>query len=70
MHNLIEYSDIYSKTSRDLWQYYRNEPFKNNNGVVFDITDDPKSPPFENNRSDKKWWEKRCSNNGTIKIFK
>ena len=54
MHNLIEYSDIYSKTSRDLWQYYRNEPFKNNNGVAIDITDDPKSPPFENNRSDKK----------------
>ena len=54
MHNLIEYSDIYSKTSRDLWQYYRNESFKNNNGVTIDITDDSKSPPFENNRSGKK----------------
>ena len=23
MYNLIEYSDIYSKTSDSLWQYYR-----------------------------------------------
>ena len=28
-YNLIEYSDNYSKTSRSLWQYYRDEP--NNN---------------------------------------
>ena len=26
MYNLIEYSNNYSKTSRNLWQYYRNEP--------------------------------------------
>ena len=26
MHNLIEYSDNYSKTSRTLWQYYRDDP--------------------------------------------
>ena len=25
MYNLIEYSDIYSKTSGSLWQYYRDE---------------------------------------------
>ena len=29
MHNLIEYSDNYAKTSGSLWQYYRDEP-KNN----------------------------------------
>ena len=29
MHNLIEYSDNYTKTSGSLWQYCRNEP--NNN---------------------------------------
>ena len=29
MYNLIEYSDNYSKTSRSLWQYYKDEP--NNN---------------------------------------
>ena len=26
MHNLIEFSDNYSKTSRILWQYYWDEP--------------------------------------------
>ena len=25
MYNLIEYSDIYSKTSGSLWQYYKDE---------------------------------------------
>ena len=31
MYNLIEYSDIYSKTSGSLWQYYRDEPASDNN---------------------------------------
>ena len=26
MYNLIEYSDNYSKISRSLWQYYKDEP--------------------------------------------
>ena len=26
MHNLIKYSDNYSKISGSLWQYYRDEP--------------------------------------------
>ena len=26
MYNLIEYSDNYSKASRNLWQHYRDEP--------------------------------------------
>ena len=29
MFNLIEYSDNYSKTSRSLWQYYRDDPNDN-----------------------------------------
>ena len=29
MYNLIEYSDSYAKTSRSLWQYYRDEPNEN-----------------------------------------
>ena len=29
MYNLIEYSDNYAKTSRSLWQYYRDEPNDN-----------------------------------------
>ena len=37
MHNLIEYSDIYSKTSGSLWQYYRDESAlgSNNNSIDF-----------------------------------
>ena len=30
MYNLIEYSDNYAKTSRILWQYFRDEPDDNN----------------------------------------
>ena len=29
MYNLIEYSDNYSKTSGNLWQYYRDDPNDN-----------------------------------------
>ena len=29
MYNLIEYSDNYSKTSRNLYQYYKDEPNDN-----------------------------------------
>ena len=28
-YNLIEYSDIYAKTSGSLWQYFRDEPDNN-----------------------------------------
>ena len=43
MHNLIEYSDNYSKTSGHLWQYYKDdpnndlresEPFKSKNEIT------------------------------------
>ena len=46
MYNLIEYSDIYSKTSGSLWQYYRDEdgnnniinfPPDNNNSILFKV---------------------------------
>ena len=43
MHNLIEYSDNYSKSSGSYWQYYRNEPFFNN-GAIADF-------PADNNNS-------------------
>ena len=29
MHNLVEYSDNYSKTSGSLWQYYKDYPNDN-----------------------------------------
>ena len=44
MYNLIEYSDNYSKTSRNLWQFYRDELFINNNGAIADF-------PADNNSS-------------------
>ena len=41
MHNLIEYSNAYLKTSRSLWQYYRDEPAidANNNITDFPVND-------------------------------
>ena len=39
MHNLIEYSDNYSKTSGVLFQYCRDVPAVDNNGAVSDFTD-------------------------------
>ena len=37
---LIEYGDSYTKTSGSLLQYYRDEPFINDNGVINDVPDD------------------------------
>ena len=37
MYNLIEYSDIYSKTSESLWQYYRDELALDNNNNIIDF---------------------------------
>ena len=34
MFNLIEYSNNYSKTSGSLWQYCKDVPAVNNNGVI------------------------------------
>ena len=34
IYNLIEYSDVYSKTSGSLWQYYRDEPALGNNNII------------------------------------
>ena len=37
MYNLIQYSDVYSKTSGSLWQYYRDEPAIDNNNSIIDF---------------------------------
>ena len=37
MYDLIKYSDDYSKTSGDLWQYYRDEPTLNNDDTFADF---------------------------------
>ena len=38
MYNLMECSHNYSKTSGRLWQYYRDEPFLNENGAIGDFS--------------------------------
>ena len=40
MYNLTEYRDNYSKTSANLWHYYRDEPFLNGNGAIADFPAD------------------------------
>ena len=40
MYNVIEYSNAYSKTTRCLWQHYRDEPALDNNGSIIDFPDD------------------------------
>ena len=40
MHNLIEYSDNYSKTYESLWQYYKDEPFLDDNGAIANFSAD------------------------------
>ena len=37
MHNLIEYSDGYLKTSGSLWQYYTDKPALDNNNNIIDF---------------------------------
>ena len=44
MYNVIEYSDAYSKLSRSLWQYYRDQPALNTNDSIIDF-------PANNNNS-------------------
>ena len=46
MYNLIQYSDNYSKTSRSLWQYYRDVAFLYN-GDIIDVPDDPDNASFK-----------------------
>ena len=43
MYNLIEYSDNYSDTSGSLWQFKRDEPPKENNGNISNVSTDNSS---------------------------
>ena len=48
VHNLIECSDNYSKTSGSLWHYYRDEPFLNPSGDIdYFSTDNNNSASFK-----------------------
>ena len=47
MHNLIEYSDNYSKSSGSYWQYCRNEPFFNSGAIADFPSDNNNSASFK-----------------------
>ena len=62
MYNLIEYSHDYSKTSRGLWQYYRDEPLEIHRDTI-DANNAIANFPAANNNSFKfkqKIKSKRC----------
>ena len=48
MYNLLEYSDVYLKTSGSLWQYYKDEPtLDNSNNIVVFPSNNNNSISFE-----------------------
>ena len=47
MYNFIEYSDNYWKTSRILWQYFRDKPALANNGDISDFNEDNATSSFD-----------------------
>ena len=47
MYNLIEFSDIYSKTSGSLLQYCGDEPVSNNGTIINFPADGNNSVPFK-----------------------
>ena len=55
MYNLIQYSDIYSKTSGRLWQYYKDEPALDSTNNIIDFLADKNSISFNS----------KTRNNGT-----
>ena len=59
IYNLIWYSENYSKTSGSLWQYYKDEPFIDNNGAIIDVSGDPDKASIKYKQKSRKWWNKR-----------
>ena len=47
MYNLIESINNISKTTGDLWLYYRDEPITNDAGVITDFTVNDNSESFK-----------------------
>ena len=47
MYSLIYYSDNYSKTSGNLWQYYREERASDANGAITDFSADDNRVSFK-----------------------
>ena len=59
MHNLIEYSDAYSKTSGSLQQYFRGEPALDNSDNIIDF------PDVDNNSASFKFKQKLTGQTGS-----
>ena len=65
MYNLIKYSGNYSKTSGNLWKFYRDEQFINDNLAITDF------PADNNNSASFKFKTKiagRIGNDGTKNV--
>ena len=78
MYNLIEYSSNYSKTSGNLWQYYKDIPAANNDNAIVDFTNANLTDSFnfkakmtgQTDDNGTKDVSNNGSNNGSNKIFK
>ena len=74
MYNLIKYSDNYSKTSGNLWQYCKDILAVDNNNAIVNFTDNnlTDSFNFKVKITDQTGDDgtKKCCNNGSTKIFR
>ena len=62
-HNLVEYSNSYSKTSGNLWKYCRNEPVLSDTGPItnFSAADNTASFNFKQKITDKATTDKETA---------
>ena len=69
-YNLIKYSNNYSKSSGNLWQYYRDEPVLADAGAIASFSAANNRFKFKHKITGKrnKMCHKKCWNNATIKI--
>ena len=59
MYSLLEYDNVYSKTSGRLWQYFRDEPASDDNNVINDF-------PEDNNNSNSFKFKQKITGKTTI----
>ena len=64
-HSLIEYSKNYSQKAGLLWQYYREEPFLDDNSNIANFLAEKEMEKKEQKWTKQKidrteWWQKKC----------
>ena len=69
MHNLLEYSNIYLKTSITLWQYYRDQPTLNNNIVFIDFPADDNSSNLFKFKQKITWIQTNSNDINDVKVM-